>query len=164
MLQEAIKGEVADYVEKHTHLCDESGRRLVVRNGSCPERELITGIGKLPVRQPRVHDRREGQAFSSKILPPYMRRMPSIDALIPALYLKGVSTGDFSEALESILGPKASGLSATNIVRLKEIWKQDYEQWEKRDLSQKRYVYVWADGIHFNVRLKVSLSSGLSFL
>ena len=82
-----------------------------------------------------------------------MRRLPSIDALIPALYLRGVSTGDFSEALESILGPNASGLSATNVVRLKEIWKQDYAQWEKRDLSQKKYVYVWADGIHFNVRL-----------
>jgi putative transposase len=153
MLQEAIRNEVTDYVEKHGHLRDENEHRLVVRNGSCPERELITGIGKLPVRQPRVHDRRQGQAFSSKILPPYMRRMPSIDALIPALYLKGVSTGDFSEALESILGKNAKGLSATNIVRLKEVWKQEYEEWRKRDLSQKRYAYIWADGIYFNVRL-----------
>jgi transposase-like protein len=153
MLQEAITNEVTDYIEKHGHLHDENGRRLVVRNGSCPERELITGIGKLPVRQPRVHDRRQGQAFSSKILPPYMRRMPSIDALIPALYLKGISTGDFAEALESILGKNAKGLSATNIVRLKEIWKQEYEGWRKRDLRQKRYAYIWADGIYFNVRL-----------
>jgi putative transposase len=153
MLQATIENEVTEYVEKNRHLLDESGRCLVVRNGSKPERDLVTGIGKVRVSQPRVHDRREGQLFTSHILPPYMRRLPSIDALIPALYLKGVSTGDFSEALESILGPKASGLSATNIVRLKEIWKQDYAQWEKRDLSQKRYVYIWADGIHFNVRL-----------
>ena len=153
MLQATIENEVIEYVENNRHLRDDEGRCLVVRNGSKPERDIITGIGKVRVRQPRVHDRREGQQFTSHILPPYMRRLPSIDALIPALYLKGVSTGDFSEALESILGPKASGLSATNVVRLKEIWKHDYEQWEKRDLSQKRYVYVWADGIHFNVRL-----------
>ncbi len=153
MLQASIENEVAEYIEKHGNLRDADGRRLVVRNGAYPERELITGIGKVRVRQPRVHDRREGERFSSTILPPYMRRMPSIDALIPALYLRGVSTGDFSEALESILGKNARGLSATNIVRLKEIWKQDYEQWRKRDLSMKRYVYVWADGIYFNVRL-----------
>ena len=153
MLQATIENEVTEYIENNRHLRDGEGRCLVVRNGSNPERDLVTGIGKVRVRQPRVHDRREGQLFTSRILPLYMRRLPSIDALIPALYLRGVSTGDFSEALESILGPNASGLSATNVVRLKEIWKQDYEQWEKRDLSQKRYVYVWADGIHFNVRL-----------
>jgi transposase-like protein len=153
MLRATIENEVTEYVEKNRHLRDGEGRCLVVRNGSNPERDLVTGIGKVRIRQPRVHDRREGQRFTSRILPLYMRRLPSIDALIPALYLRGVSTGDFSEALESILGPNASGLSATNVVRLKEIWKQDYEQWEKRDLSQKRYVYVWADGIHFNVRL-----------
>jgi transposase-like protein len=153
MLQAAIENEVNEYVDKCHNLRDADGRCLVVRNGSSPERDLVTGIGKVRVRQPRVHDRREGQRFTSRILPPYMRRIPSIDALIPALYLRGVSTGDFAEALESILGKNASGLSATNIVRLKEIWKQDYEHWRKRDLSAKRYVYVWADGIHFNVRL-----------
>jgi transposase-like protein len=105
------------------------------------------------IRQPRVHDRRPGEKFTSKILPPFMRRVPSLDALIPCLYLKGISTGDFAEALEAILGPQAKGLSATNIVRLKEVWKQDYEAWRKRDLSGKAYVYMWADGIHFNVRL-----------
>jgi transposase-like protein len=152
-LQQAIQNEVAEYLAKHGELRDERGRRLVVGNGSLPERELVTGIGKVRIRQPRVRDAREGERFTSRILPPYMRRVPSVDALIPALYLKGVSTGDFSEALEAILGPQAAGLSATNIVRLKEVWRQEYEQWRTRDLSKKRYVYVWADGIHFNVRL-----------
>jgi transposase-like protein len=153
MLQAAIEGEVSEYIEKHSDLHDERGHRLVVRNGSCPPRDIVTGIGKVRVRQGRVRDGREGRRFTSRILPPYMRRLPSIDALIPALYLRGVSTGDFTEALESILGANAPGLSATNIVRLKEIWKQDHEKWQKRDLSAKRFVYVWADGIYFNVRL-----------
>jgi putative transposase len=153
MLQQAIENEVAEYLERGAHLRDEKGRRMVVRNGSMPERELVTGIGKIKVRQPRVHDRREGEQFTSRILPPYMRRVPSVDALIPALYLRGVSTGDFGEALEAILGPQAPGLSATNIVRLKEVWKQDYEAWRQRDMRGKRYVYIWADGIYFNVRL-----------
>jgi len=153
LLQQAIQNEVAEYLEKHAALRDDRGRRQVVGNGSLPERELVTGIGKVRIRQPRVRDAREGERFTSRILPTYMRRVPSVDALIPALYLKGVSTGDFSEALEAILGPQAAGLSATNIVRLKEVWKQHYEQWRTRDLSTRRYVYVWADGIHFNVRL-----------
>lgn len=154
MLQQAIENEVSEYVDKHAHLLDEGGQRLIVRNGLMPERELITGIGKVPVCRPRVHDRRPEAGFTSRILPPYMRRIPSIDALIPALYLRGISTGDFSEALEAILGPQAKGLSATNIVRLKEVWKQEYEQWRKRDLREKQYVYIWADGIYFNVRLE----------
>lgn len=153
MLLRAIENEVAEYVDRHGEVRDENGHRLVVRNGLSPEREILTGIGPLTVRQPRVNDKRHGQKFTSSILPPFMRRVPSIDALIPCLYLKGISTGDFGEALESILGPQAKGLSATNIVRLKECWKQDYEVWRKQDLSEKHYVYIWADGIHFNVRL-----------
>ena len=153
MLEMAVEGEVAEYVERHAGRRDEAGHRLVVRNGHMPQRELVTGIGPVKVRQPRVNDRRPGKRFTSRILPRYMRRVPSIDALIPCLYLKGISTGDFSEALEAILGPHAKGLSATNIVRLKEVWRQDYEQWRKRDLRGKRYVYLWVDGIHFNVRL-----------
>jgi putative transposase len=117
-----------------------------------PEREIVSGVGPIKVRQPRVRHRDGGQ-FSSAILPKYMRRTPSVDALIPALYLKGISTGDFSEALAAILGEQASGLSATNIVRLKAGWEDDYKVWCQRDLSQKRYVYWWADGIYFNVRL-----------
>lgn len=153
MLGAAIQNEVAEYVQKHTGLVDEAGRRLVTRNGYFPERDLVTGIGPVRIRQPRVDDRRRGERFTSRILPPYLRRVPSIDALIPCLYLKGISTGDFSEALEAILGPQAKGLSATNIVRLKEGWQQDYECWRKRDLSGQRYVYMWVDGVHFNVRL-----------
>jgi len=154
MLQQAIDNEVSEYVRAHAGALGEDGRRLVVRNGYLPERDLVTGIGPVAVRQPRIRDGRPGERFTSKILPPFMRRIPSVDALIPVLYLKGISTGDFSEALEAILGPNAAGLSATNIVRLKEGWHKDYEAWAGRDLTGKRYVYWWADGIHFNVRLE----------
>jgi transposase-like protein len=154
MLLSALEAEVEDYVKRHAEQVDEEGRRLVVRNGRMPERTVLTGAGGLAVAQPRVHDRREGQRFSSSILPPYMRRSPSLEALIPALYLKGVSTGDFSEALEAILGPDAAGLSANTVTRLKQDWAAEYEEWSRRDLRDKRYVYWWADGIHFNVRLK----------
>jgi putative transposase len=154
MLHKAIESEVAEYIERHTHLRDDNGLRLVVRNGHLPERNLVTGYGPLQVRQPRVNDRRPDKRFTSRILPPFLRRVPSIDALIPCLYLKGISTGDFVEALEAILGPRVIGLSATNIVRLKEGWKQDYEAWRQRDLSDKHYAYIWVDGIHFNVRLE----------
>lgn len=153
MLQAAIEVEVAAYLEAHAELRDEDGHRLVVRNGHQPERQLATGAGPLTIRRPRVHDRREGHRFTSAILPRYMRRSPSIDALIPVLYLKGVSTGDFTEALTAILGEGASGLSPTNIVRLKEVWQEEYEAWKARDLSGKHYVYLWADGIYFDVRL-----------
>jgi putative transposase len=152
MLPAAIENEVEEYVQAHSGRRTEQGRAVVVRNGYLPERNLVTGVGPLKVCQPRVRQR-DGQHFSSAILPKYMRRVPSIDALIPALYLKGVSTGDFTDALAAILGEKASGLSATNIVRLKAGWEQEYQGWRQRDLSQKRYVYWWADGIYFNVRL-----------
>ena len=154
MLQAAIENEAAEYIDRFKHERDFHGYRLVVRNGSLPERELVTGIGSVRVKQPRIHDRREGEVFSSNILPRYMRRVPSIDALIPVLYLKGISTGDFTKALESILGKNASGLSAANIVRLKRLWEKDYAEWIRRDLSHKRYVYFWVDGIYFNVRLE----------
>lgn len=154
MLEVAIHNEVAEHLEAHANLQDEGGRSLVVRNGYLPERNLVTGVGPVQVKQPRIRDNRKGHRFTSLILPPFMRRVPSVDALIPTLYLKGISTGNFTEALEAILGPNAAGLSATNIVRLKAGWQQDYEKWSKRDLRGKRYVYWWADGIHFNVRLE----------
>jgi transposase-like protein len=141
-----------DYIQFHKDRRDENGQRLVVRNGHLPEREISSGIGPIKVRQPRVRHR-DGGRFTSAILPRFMRRTPSVDALIPVLYLKGISTGDFTEALAAILGEKASGLSATNIVRLKAGWEGDYKAWSQRDLSQKRYVYWWADGVYFNVRL-----------
>jgi len=155
LLAQAMEAEVAEFVEKHSNRTDEAGRRLVVRNGHLPERELVTGIGPLRIRQPRVDDRGlvQEQRFNSQILPRYLRRVASVDNLIPILYLKGISSGDMSEALESILGPGAAGLSATNIVRLKALWEQDYQAWKARDLELKRYVYFWVDGIHFNVRL-----------
>ncbi len=153
MLQAALEAEVATYIEQHQHLKDEAGHRLVVRNGHLPERQVLTGAGSLTVKKPRVEDRRVHGRFTSLILPRYIRRSPTLDALIPILYLKGVSTGDFSEALAALLGPGAAGLSAANIVRLKQGWQSEYETWQRRDLSSKDYVYFWADGIYFNVRL-----------
>lgn len=153
MLQTALENEVRLYIERHRGLVDEQGRQLVIRNGHLPERDIITGAGPINIRQPRVRDKSGENRFTSQILPPFLRRVPSVDALIPVLYLKGVSTGDFSEALEAILGAGAKGLSAANIVRLKDVWKADYEAWTARDLVMKKYVYLWADGIYFNVRL-----------
>ena len=159
MLGQAIENEVADYLRRHAHQRDEDGRRLVVRNGYLPARDLQTGVGLVEVRQPRVRDKRydeqgERLRFTSRILPPYLRRTKSLDELIPWLYLRGISTGDFTEALQALLGPQAKGLSATNIVRLKESWQQEWQTWSRRSLHEKRYVYVWADGIHFNIRLE----------
>lgn len=154
MLQATIEAEVADYVERHREArAPGSGRRLVVRNGSLPPRDIQSSLGPIRLEQPRVRDRREGKKFSSAILPPYLRRAPSLEGLIPTLYLKGVSTNDFPEALAAILGEGARGLSASSIVRLKESWEKEYAAWQRRDLSGKRYVYFWADGIYFNVRL-----------
>lgn len=154
VLQAAIEHEVGAYIDMLKELKDEDGRRLVVRHGFLPERDLLTGIGPLSIKQPRVRDKREGKSFTSAILPRYMRRVPSLDNLIPVLYLKGISTGDFTEALEAILGENAKGLSASTVVRLKKQWEQDFRQWTRRDLAGTRYVYFWADGIHFNVRLE----------
>jgi putative transposase len=154
MLEEAIEAEVAGYLAEHRAAVDpESGHRLVVRNGSLPGREILSSLGPIRIEQPRVRDRREGRKFTSAILPPYLRRAPSLEGLIPTLYLKGVSTNDFPEALGSILGESAKGLSASTIVRLKESWEKEYEAWQRRDLTGKRYVYFWADGVYFNVRL-----------
>lgn len=157
MLIQAIQEEVDLYVENRRHLVDENGHRLVIRNGTHPARDIQTPVGSIEVKQPRVRDRRtqeEREKFSSKILPPYLRKTKSLEELIPWLYLKGVSTGDFSEALQALLGPNAKGLSPTTITRLKQSWASEYEAWEKRSLRGKRYVYLWADGVYFNVRLE----------
>ena len=154
MLAETMEVEIEEYISRFQALRDEEGKRLVVRNGHHRERELATGVGKIPIQQPRVNDRREGENFSSAILPRYLRRAPSIDALIPVLYLKGLSTSSFPDALESILGKGVSGLSPANIVRLKGVWEQEFQAWSKRDLHDKRYVYLWADAIYFNIRLE----------
>lgn len=153
LLQQAIEAEVSEYIQRHQESRNAVGHRKVTRNGHLPERDLLTGLGPVSIEQPRVRDRREGHRFSSSILPKYARRAPSVETVIPTLYLKGVSTGDFGEALEALLGKNAQGLSPSNIVRLKKIWEQEYEEWQGRDLSSKHYAYIWADGIYFNVRL-----------
>jgi transposase-like protein len=158
MLQAALESEVEEYIQRLKHLVDEDGKRLVVRNGTMPERTVLTGAGPIPITRPRIDDRAMDalgqERFTSRILPPFMRRAPSIDTLVPVLYLKGISTDDFPMALEAILGPQAKGLSASTVVRLKEIWTEEYAEWSKRDLSGKRYVYVWADGVYCNARLE----------
>jgi transposase-like protein len=157
MLAEAIEAEVAAWIDGRSQLRDESGHRQVVRNGSLPARTIITGIGPLEVKQPRVRDRRPAETrekFTSEILPPYLRKTKSIEELIPWLYLKGVSTGDFSEALAALLGPEAAGLSASTVTRLKEVWQTEQQAWRERSLAEKHYVYVWADGVYFNIRLE----------
>jgi transposase-like protein len=158
MLQSAIETEVDDFLVQHAERRDGRGNRLVVRNGYLPSRELLTGAGRLTVGQPRVRDnsskKKDRVQFSSKILPPYLRRSKAIDELIPWLYLKGISTGDFTEALQALVGEDAPALSPNVVVRLTQEWSQEYEAWSRRDLSEKQYVYVWADGIHVNVRLE----------
>ena len=153
LLAKAIEREVEEYLEKHARERDEGGHRMVVRNGKLPERTIQSGIGPIQVKVPRVDDRREGQRFSSAILPRYLRKVPSLENLIPTLYLMGVSTSDMERALEALLGPGARGLSATTVVRLKEVWQEEFAQWKKGDLKAKHYVYLWVDGIYFNVRL-----------
>jgi putative transposase len=158
LLAQAIEAEVATFLASHADLIDEAGRRRLVRNGFLPERTIQTGIGEVPVRQPRVRDRGPAAAdarirFTSSILPRYLRRTRSLEELLPWLYLKGISSGDFNEALAALLGPDAPGLSASTIGRLKEAWQAELAAWQERDLSGKRYVYFWVDGVYFNARL-----------
>ena len=157
MLADMIQQEVEEWLAQRAHLRDEQGRRQVVRNGYLPKREITTGVGPIEVQKPRVRDRRpaeEAEPFASKILPPYLRKTKSLEELIPWLYPKGVSTGDFSEALKALVGPDCPGLSATTVTRLKAVWEQEFQGWSKRSLVGKQYVYVWADGVHFNISLE----------
>ncbi len=159
LLSVAIENEVAEYVEKHTEHLDAEGHRLVVRNGHMSPRSIQTGVGPVQVERPRINDKRvdadgHRHRFTSRILPPYLRRTKAIDELVPWLYLKGISTGDFPEALQALLGPAAEGLSATNVCRLKRHWEDQQQAWSRRSLADRHYVYVWADGVHFNVRLE----------
>jgi putative transposase len=158
MLQQAIEAEVQGFLQQQDGRRDEEGNRLVVRNGYQPARKIVTGAGALEVQAPRVRDnspiKSERVQFSSALLPPYLRRSKTIEEFIPWLYLKGISTGDFSEALQTLLGEPAKGLSPNVIVRLKDRWTAEYEEWNRRDLTGKQYVYIWADGIHVNVRLE----------
>jgi putative transposase len=153
LLQQAIENEVQEFLDEYKGSRTKDGRLSVVRNGYLPKRLVQTGVGSIPIQQPRVRDREKKHTFSSAILPSYMRRTPSIEAVVAALYLRGISTNNFPEALEAILGENAKGLSPTNIVRLKEGWEGEFKDWNSRDLSGKHFVYFWADGIYFNIRL-----------
>ena len=157
LLSQAVEAEVAEWIASHAHVTDQAGHRQVVRNGHLPKRTITTGVGPIEVQQPRVLDRRaadEAEPFSSKILPPYLRKTKSLEELIPWLYLKGVSTGDFNEALAALVGPNCPGLSASTVTRLKTCWEGEFQEWNKRSLEGKQYVYLWADGVHFNIRLE----------
>jgi len=153
LLREAIDAEVESFLAEYREERTEDGRRRMVRNGYMREREIQTGIGGVPVNVPRVRDRSGELQFRSKVAPPYLRRAKSVEELLPWLYLRGISTGGFSDALEALVGRDAPGLSAPTISRLKKVWAKEYTEWRTRDLSSKRYVYVWADGIHAKARL-----------
>ena len=153
MLTVALLAERRAYLDAHADLVDKTGKRLVVGNGYAKEREVTTGAGMVEVKAPRVDDRREGQHYRSVILPAYMRKSPKVTEVLPVLYLRGLSTGDFAPALGEFFGSGA-GLSASTVARLTEAWQDERERWAGRDLSGTDYVYWWADGVHFNVRLE----------
>jgi transposase-like protein len=154
MLEVALQAEVDEYVGRHIHDRDEAGHALVVRNGRAQERTVQCGAGQLKLRAPRVADRRLGAKFTSQILPPYLRKSPRLEEAVPVLYLRGLSTGDFSEALSVLLGEEAiAGFSPTTVNRLLTVWQDEYRAWRKRPLDQTAYLYIWADGVYFNVRL-----------
>jgi putative transposase len=158
LLTAALEAEIDIFLQQYREEKDQDGCQRVVRNGYHTEREIQTGLGQIGVRAPRARDRRSTPPedrirFNSAILPPYLRRTKSIETLLPWLYLKGISTGDFAEPLAALLGKDAPGLSPATISRLKSVWQEDYRQWQQRDLSQKHYVYIWADGIYCNVRM-----------
>lgn len=153
LIAQAVEAELQTLLERHADKRTEDGRLAVVRNGYLPERDFQTGIGSMPVRIPKVRDRSgSGVKFNSELVPPYLRRTKSVETLLPWLYLKGISTGDFQEALTAILGAEAKGLSPSTITRLKQTWEKEHQDWAKSSLAKKRYVYWWADGIHFNIR------------
>lgn len=157
LLAQAVEAEVGAWIEDHAGVVDGDGHRRVVRNGHLPVRKILTGVGPVEVRQPRVSDRRpeaEREQFQSAILPRYLRKTKALDELIPWLYLKGISTGDMSEALKALVGPNAEGLSASSVVRLKGQWEEDFKAWNERSLQGREYLYVWADGVYFNIRLE----------
>jgi transposase-like protein len=155
MLALALQAEVDEYIGRHEGERDKSGHALVVRNGHSRERTIQCGAGELKMQAPRVYDKRLGHKFTSSILPPYMRKSPRLEEAVPILYLRGLSTGDFGPALSALLGEEAiSGFSPTTVTRLLSVWQDEYKAWRKRSLVSKNYVYLWADGVHFNIRLE----------
>jgi putative transposase len=159
LLAEALETEIEIFLSQYSELKDAQGRKRITRNGHLPAREIQTGIGPVEVKVPRARDRQPHNEqgairFRSSLLPPYLKKTKRMEELIPWLYLKGVSTNDFSDALAALVGKDSPGLSASTISRLKSIWQEDLDEWKKRDLSSKRYVYIWADGIYCNVRME----------
>jgi len=159
MLAAALRAEADAFVAQHVEEVLPDGRQRLVRHGYGPERSIQTGIGALDVRRPKVRDRATGQEedkirFTSAILPKWARRSRSLDALLPVLYLRGISTGDFQEALAAILGKDAPNLSPSVVSRLTGEWQQEYDRWQRRDLSARRYVYIWADGVYLQARME----------
>lgn len=152
MLMHCMNLEVEEYINRHAAAVDEDGHRLVVRNGRGKPRTITVGSGSVEVQVPRVDDRREGAKFTSSILPPYLRKSPKVESLLPVLYLKGLSTNDFKSALAEFLGEGTLGLSPASIVKLKRIWETEFAQWSKRKIT-KNYVYIWADGVNVEIRL-----------
>ena len=153
IIAQAVEAELREFLQQYQQLKDEQGRQGVVRNGYLPERQIMTGVGEVEVQVPKVRDRTgSGIKFNSSLLPPYLKRARSVEEVLPWLYLKGVSTGDFSEALASLLGVRAAGLSASTISRLKTKWLEEHRHWQQRSLASKRYVYMWADGVYFHIR------------
>jgi putative transposase len=157
LIHEAVEAELEIFLEQHRERHDAAGRQAVVRNGYLPEREVLTGVGPVTVKVPRVRDRSgQGAVFHSALLPPYLRKSKSVEAVLPWLYLKGISTGEFDEALSALFGGTVAGLSASTISRLKTVWEDEYQSWQRKTLDTKRFVYLWADGVHLNVRMEES--------
>jgi len=153
MIARALVLEADEYIDRHATKIDEHGRRLVVRNGVAASRSVTVGSGTIDVKAPRINDRRDNEKFSSFILPPYMRKSPKVESLLPILYLKGLSTSDFRSALEEFLGADSTaGLSASSITALKKSWEKEFDDWKKRPITGE-YAYIWVDGIHVSIRL-----------
>lgn len=160
MLQKALEAEIEAHVNTHAGLVDGEGHQAVVRNGHAPERTILTGVGPIEVRRPRVDERkavkteRSHERFISGVLPRFLRRTPTVEGVVAVLYLKGISTNDFDVALKAIYGEEVGSLSANTVSRLKEVWYEEYGAWRKTSLSANQYAYIWADGVHFNVRVE----------
>ncbi len=153
LISDAVEAELQELLNQYAELKNEQGHLQVVRNGYLPERSIQTGIGQVKVKVPKIRDKSgQGIKFNSALLPPYLRKTRSVEEVLPWLYLKGISTGDFHEALEALLGSDSKGLSASTISRLKSVWEQEQAAWSRRSLASKRYVYIWADGVYFNIR------------
>lgn len=153
LISEAVEAELQELLAQYSEFRNEQGHHLVVRNGYLPEREIQTGIGLVKVNIPKIRDKSSsGIKFNSALLPPYLRKTKSVEEVLPWLYLKGISTGDFQEALQALLGANAKGLSASTISRCKDLWEHEHEKWNRRNLEKSCYVYFWADGVYFNIR------------